>query len=338
MLFAPSRRRIVSVVLAAVLAAVPCTPAGAESNADPLKAVVGIRTLVSPEARSARNLGTERDGSGVVIGENGLILTIGYLLLEAHAVEVLAFDGKKSSAAVVAYDQESGFGLVRAARAPDVRPARLGASGTLKIGDRVVALSRAGQQPIGVPARVVSRRVFAGYWEYLLENAIFTSPPHPVFGGAGLFAEDGSLVGIGSLFVNDAALPETFSPGNMFVPIDDLKPILNDLVAKGRRADPPRPWLGLYSTEANGHIVVTRVSDDSPAKRAGLRPGDIIIGIDGRTVRDLAELYRRAWAQGEAGAEIPLDIVRQGGDEPKIERVVVRSIDRIEWLRVDKGL
>ncbi|MEK7821283.1 MAG: PDZ domain-containing protein, partial [Pseudomonadota bacterium] len=144
--------------------------------------------------------------------------------------------------------------------------------------------------------------------------------------------------GIGSLFVNDAALPETFSPGNMFVPIDDLKPILNDLVAKGRRADPPRPWLGLYSAEANGRIVVTRVSDDSPAKRAGLRPGDVIIGIDGRTVRDLAELYRRAWAQGEAGAEVPLDVVRQGGDEPKIERVVVRSVDRIEWLRVDKGL
>ncbi len=336
----PTRRRIVLAVFAAALGLAP-PAAAAEAGYDPLKAVVGVHALVAPEARSSRNLGTERDGSGVVIDESGLILTIGYLLLEAHAIEVVAHDGKKSPASVVAYDFESGFGLVRATRPPAVKPARLGDSGALKAGDRVVALSRAGAQPLGTPARVVARRVFAGYWEYLLENAIFTAPPHLVFGGAGLFAEDGSLVGIGSLFVNDAAEPQAFSSGNMFVPIDDLKPILADLVAQGRRLHPPRPWLGLYSAEAHGRVIVTRVSDDSPAKRAGLKPGDVIVGIDGRTVRDLADLYRRAWAQGAAGAEVPLDVMRPGGpgnDEPRIERVVVRSIDRTQWLRVDKGL
>lgn len=337
MLFAPSRRRVAAAgFAAALLLARPA--AAAESDYDPLKAVVGVRALVSSESRSARNLGTERDGSGVVIDENGLILTIGYLLLEAHTIEIVAHDGKKTPAAIVAYDFESGFGLARAARPPAVKPARLGNSGALKAGDRVVAISRADAQPLGTPARVVARRVFAGYWEYLLENAIFTAPPHLVFGGAGLFAEDGSLVGIGSLFVNDAVEPQALSPGNMFVPIDDLKPILADLVAQGRRADPPRPWLGLYSTEAHGRVIVTRVSDDSPAKKAGLKPGDVIVGINGRTVRNLADLYRRAWAQGQAGADVPLDVMREIGDEPKIERVVVRSIDRTKWLRVDKGL
>ena len=333
----PTRRRVAAAGFAiALLLARPV--AAAESDYDPLKAVVGVHTLASPEARSSRNLGTERDGSGVVIDEKGLILTIGYLLLEAHVIEVVAHDGKKSPASVVAYDFETGFGLIRAARPPAAVPARLGNSSALKAGDRVVALSRAGARPLGTPALVVARRVFAGYWEYLLENAIFTAPPHMIFGGAGLFAEDGSLVGIGSLFVNDAVEPQALSPGNMFVPIDDLKPILADLVAQGRRADPPRPWLGLYSTEAHGRVIVTRVSDDSPAQKAGLKPGDVIVGINGRKVRDLAELYRRAWAQGQAGADMPLDIMRAMGDEPKIERVVVRSIDRAKWLRVDKGL
>ncbi|MCC7017496.1 MAG: serine protease [Rhodospirillales bacterium] len=307
------------------------------SNADPTKAVVGVRTLVPPEARSARTLGTERDGSGVLIRDDNLVVTIGYLLMEAHTVEVIAANGKRIPAAIVAYDGESGFGLLRTVRAFDARPVRLGDSDALKTADRVLALSRSDGVASASPARVMSRRTFAGYWEYLLDDAIFTSPPHLTFGGAARLAEDGSLVGIGSLFVNDSAQPETFSPGNMFVPVNALKLILAELADKGRRSSPPKPWLGIYSAETQGRIVVTRVADDSPAKAAGLRPGDAIVGVGGRKVQDLADLYRRAWAQGPAGVAVPLDVLKSAADEPKIERVMIQSIDRSKWLRTHKG-
>jgi S1-C subfamily serine protease len=306
-------------------------------NADPTKAVVGVHALVPPEARSAHTLGTERDGSGILIRDDNLIVTIGYLLMEAHTVEVIAADGKRVPAAIVAYDPESGFGLLRSVRGFDARPIRLGDSDALKTADRVLALSRSDGVASASPARVVSRRTFAGYWEYLLDDAIFTAPPHPTFGGAALLAEDGSLVGVGSLFVNDSALPETFSPGNMFVPINALKPILVELADKGRRSSPPKPWLGIYSAEAQGRIVVTRVADDSPAKAAGLRPGDAIVGIGGRKVQNLADLYRRAWSRGPAGVDVPLDVLKSAADEPKIERVTIQSIDRAKWLRMHKG-
>ncbi len=307
------------------------------ANADPTKAVVGVRTLVPPEARSARTLGTERDGSGILIRDDNLVVTIGYLLMEAHTVEVTAADGKRIPAAVVAYDAESGFGLLRPIRALDARPVRLGDSDALATADRVIALSRAAGQAMASPARVMSRRTFAGYWEYLLDNAIFTAPPHLTFGGAALLAEDGSLVGIGSLFVNDSVQSEVFSPGNMFVPINALKPILAELAEKGSRSDPPKPWLGIYSAETQGRIVVTRVADDGPAKAAGLRPGDVLVGVGGRKVQSLADLYRRSWSLGPAGVEVPLDVLKAASDEPKIERVMIRSIDRSKWLRTHKG-
>ena len=309
----------------------------AKPNSDSTKAVVGVRTLVPPEARSARTLGTEREGSGVLIRDDNLIVTIGYLLMEAHTVEVIAADGKRIPASIVAYDAESGFGLLRPVRALDARPIRLGDSDALKTADRVLALSRPEGMASASPARVMSRRAFAGYWEYLLESAIFTSPPHLTFGGAALLAEDGSLVGIGSLFVNDSALPEIFSPGNMFVPINALKPILAELADKGRRSSPPKPWLGIYSAETQGRIVVTRVADDSPAKAAGLRPGDAIVGVGGSKVRNLADLYRRAWAEGPAGVDVPLDVLKSDAAAPKIERITIHSIDRAKWLRVHKG-
>lgn len=329
-------------ILAAVATAAT-SPSDAPSAAapvgevDPTKAIVGVHALIPPEARSARTLGTERDGSGVLIRDDNLIVTIGYLLMEAHTVEVIAADGKRIPAAVVAYDAESGFGLLRTVRALDARPVRLGDSDALATADRVIALSRADGLASASPARVMSRRTFAGYWEYLLDNAIFTAPPHLTFGGAALLAEDGSLVGVGSLFVNDSVQAEVFSPGNMFVPINALKPILAELADKGRRADPPRPWLGIYSAETMGRIVVTRVADDSPAKTAGLKPGDSIVGVDGHKVESLADLYRRSWALGPAGVEVPLDVLKAASDEPKIERIKIRSIDRSKWIRTHKG-
>jgi S1-C subfamily serine protease len=319
-------------------AAAPALAAAAEESfAGTLKTVVGVHTVVPADARTAETLGTERLGSGIVIDDKGLVLTIGYLMLEAERAEIVGPDGRRLMASVVGYDHNTGFGLLRMAEPLDVKPARFGDSSALAEGAKVLAVSFAGPRPI-VPAFVVSRRDFAGYWEYLLENAIFTSPPHLFHSGAGLFAEDGSLVGVGHLFVNNAAGPDTAMPGNMFVPIDALKPILADLMERGRSAARPHPWLGVYMGELKGRLFVARVTPGGPAERSGLKAGDIIVGVGGKRVRDMADFLRKAWAQGDAGVEVPLDILRLGADDMNVRKFVVPSGDRYEWLKIKRGL
>jgi S1-C subfamily serine protease len=298
--------------------------------------VVGVRSTVPGDARTARTLGTQREGSGVVVDAEGLVLTIGYLLMEAQFAEIVGADGKAVPAAVVAYDPESGFGLLRATRSLGVEALRYGDSARLAPGDKALVVSAAAGRQI-TAARVVSRRIFAGYWEYLLEDAIFTMPVHVQFGGAALIGEDGSLLGIGSLFVNDASESGVPSPGNMFVPINGLKPILDDLLKVGRQNHPPKPWLGMHTADAHGRVVVIRVSDDSPAKAAGLKPGDIVLGVAGSRVRDMADFFRKTWAQGDAGVEVPLDVLRGSTGDPSVERITVRSLDRVKWLKIHKG-
>jgi S1-C subfamily serine protease len=307
--------------------------ARADMVQDRLAAVVGIRAEVPGDARTARNLGTVREGSGVVIDQGGLVLTIGYLILEAQAVDVLGPEGRRLPAEVVGYDHDSGFGLLRTSRPLVVPPVPLGNSAALAAGDAVLVISHTGALQLHA-ATVASRREFAGYWEYLLEDAIFTRPPHASFGGAALIAADGRLVGIGSLLVPDAAGPGRPTPGNMFVPIDALKPILADLLTEGRRGDPPRPWLGLTTAERQGRLVVARVAAGSPAEAAGLQSGDMIVAVGGERVRGLAELYRKIWSQGSAGVLVPLTVLK---DRTLVE-VPVRSVDRHRWLRLDPSL
>jgi len=291
------------------------------------RAVVGIRAEAGPEARSAETLGRERQGSGVVIDAAGLVLTIGYLILEASGIEIRG-EGRVVPGEIVAYDGESGFGLVRALGPLGVSPAPLGRARDLAIGTPLFVLARTGGLD-GRPVTLVDRREFAGYWEYLLEEALFTSPPFEAFGGAVLIDASGAVVGIGSLFVGDAAGKGVASPGNMFVPIDLLPPILGDLLAFGRRQEPPRPWLGLTLREENGVLRVVRVAEDGPAARAGVRPGELVLGVAGERVGSLAELWRRVRGLGAAGVDVPLDLHGPGS----VRRVVVTSIDRDRWLR-----
>ena len=302
-----------------------------------LRAVVGVRAEIPLDARTARSLGTEREGSGVLIDRDGLVLTIGYLILEASAVAIVGPGGGIVRAEIVAYDHDTGFGLLRARRPLDVEPLKFGDSSALAQGAPVLAVSHAGPRPV-TAARVASRRVFAGYWEYLLEDAIFTVPPHPFYGGAALIGADGRLLGIGSLLVSDAAPEPHSAPGNMFVPIDGLKPILKDLVARGRAARQAHPWLGIYTNEAEGRVFITRLATGGPGEQAGLKPGDIIIGIAGDPVRGMADFLRKVWARGDAGATVPLDILHLGSDDMAVERVEVRSADRYEWLKLRGGL
>lgn len=309
----------------------------ADPAPDPLRAVVGIHTQIPPHARTAGSLGTDREGSGVVIDNNGLVLTIGYLVMEARSAELYTPDNRKIPAAVVAYDHTSGFGLLRASLPLGLPAIELGTSTGMEAGAKVLAVSFGGPHPV-MAQQIVSRRAFAGYWEYLLDSAIFTMPPQPQFGGAALIAADGKLVGVGSLFVNDAILPDTFGPGNMFVPIDVLKPILNDLVKAGRQTGPARPWLGVHTIDARGRVVVVRTNDDGPAKAAGIAAGDVIVAVGGERVATVEDFLRKTWALGAAGTEVPLDVVKGDGDPDAVRHVKVRSIDRLHWLRIDRGL
>jgi S1-C subfamily serine protease len=305
--------------------------AAAQAEPGPsLDGVVQVTAHVPSDARTASSLGTRRDGTGVVIDGNGLILTIGYLILEASEVEISGVAPEPVPARVVAYDHETGFGLLRTAQPLDVAPIPLGASAEVDRRQPMMVVSRAGElDAAGV--YVVDRRDFAGYWEYLLEDAIFTAPPHPQFGGAALINRDGRLVGIGSLFVNDAVIHGRPIPGNMFVPIDHLKPIMADLLTRGRRTDPGRPWLGLTLEEHQGRVFVRRVSPEGPAAAAGLQPSDLILGIGGIQVDGLADFYRKLWSRGEAGVDVPLDVL-QG---MAVGSVVVKSGDRYRYLHLN---
>jgi S1-C subfamily serine protease len=297
-----------------------------------LKAIVRVHASVPENARTAVSLGTDRDGSGVVIDERGYVLTIGYLILEAERIEVVGQSGETVKATFVAYDHNSGLGILRAEKPLKVTHMQLGQSSELTVGDPVLVASYGGPDSVQ-GARVLTRQEFAGYWEYLLEDAIFTSPPHLSFGGAALIGRNGRLVGIGSLYTR-VTLPGLGAvPTNMFVPIDPLKPILDDLIARGRSQARSRPWLGLYSEESHGRVIILRVASGSPGEHAGLREGDIILKVKNGAVKGLADFYRKVWALGEAGVDVPVSILQ--GTE--IRDVVVHSADRHQYLRLGPG-
>jgi len=294
-------------------------------------AVVRLESKVPADARTAETLGRERAGNGVVIDSDGLVLTIGYLILEASEVTLTSAEGAAVPAAIVAYDHETGFGLVRALVPLPAQPLRLGDSTELTEGDPVLVLANGGRsQTLG--AFVVGLREFAGYWEYLLERAIFTAPAHPNWGGAALVDRQGRLVGIGSLLVPDAMRGRQTLPGNMFVPVEVLRPILGDLLA-GTASGPHRPWFGIIASDGERGIVVMRVSPGGPAEQAGLRRGDVIHAVSGDRTRTIAELYRKLWSLGTAGIEVPLSVRR--GEASR--EVTVRSGDRYRYLKLERA-
>ena len=287
-----------------------------------VRAVVGVAAQIPETARSARSLGTERQGSGVVIGSDGLVLTVGYLILEASRVVVTTAAGDEVEAKIVAYDYDTGFGLLRAKFTERVRAIEFASAKDLKHGDAVYVASRLADVDVTL-ATVVSRREFAGYWEYLLPDAIFTTPQYAAFGGAPLLTPDGRLLGIGSLAVRNAAGENVHAPGNMFIPIDLLPPVLGDLLALGKRSGKERVWLGIWSSEdENGEVAVGGVQPDSPAARAGLRRGDVIVKVEGQAVAGQADLYRKLWSAGEKAPEIALTLKRDGVTvEQKVQAV-----------------
>jgi S1-C subfamily serine protease len=292
-----------------------------------LEAIVRVHAEIPADARTAAFLGRERDGSGVVIDDAGLIVTIGYLITEAMGAEVTTASGQGSRADIVGFDIASGLGLLRAAEPLAVKPLPIGAATALTEKTPVVVAAFGGPDHVQ-PAVVVSRRTFAGYWEYLLEDAIFTTPPHPAWSGAALLGPDGKLVGIGSLVVSDAAAA---IPGNMFVPIDRLQPVMGDLLALGRPSTTPRPWLGINLRDLDDKLIVGRVASDGPSDKAGVRHGDQVTAIDGVPVHELADFYRALSGRGNAGVTVRLGVTRQG----KEQEIEVKTIDRYRYLKLD---
>ncbi len=308
--------------------ATTASSADAPDAAQMLGAVVKVHSKSIEDARSNATLGRTREGTGVVIDDKGHVLTVGYIVIESEAIEITTAGGKTVPATLVGYDHASGFGLLRAQVAMGVKPIALGQSAALAVSEPVMVLPYGGRDAALI-AQVVAKRKFSGSWEYLLDEAIFTSPPTLAWAGAALVGRDGRLLGIGSLLVRDTVEAGTPLPGNMFIPIDLVKPILADLIANGRAAGAARPWLGLATEEVQGRLFVTRVSPDSPADKAGIRPGDIVVAVGADTVKTHEDLYKKMWGIGAAGADVPLKLL-QGAD---VREVRVHSIDRFEYFR-----
>lgn len=291
-----------------------------------LSSVVALEAKVPEDAFTAGTLGTERLGNGTVIGRNGLVLTMGYLVTEATDVTLTLNDGTTAAAHVLGADQVTGFGLVQALEPLDLPSLPLGNSKPLG-SDSAVVIAGAGGRAHAAAGRVLTRMPFAGYWEYLLDRAIITEPAHPHWSGAALIGGDGELLGVGSLSLQRQSSRGP-KPINMFVPIELLPPILDDL-AHGKPAHAPRPWLGVFAQEVGPFVVIVGVSGRGPAARAELRAGDVILAVAGTPVSELAEFYTGLWAQGGAGAIIPLRIQRDGD----VFDVEIRSVDRASLLR-----
>jgi S1-C subfamily serine protease len=296
-----------------------------------LGAVLGLRATVPEDAFTAGTLGTERAGSGVLIRGDGLVLTIGYLVTEAETIWLTTAAGGAVPGHVLAYDQETGFGLVQALGRLNVEPLEMGIGMRVGAGDRAIMAAEGGRRH-AISARVVARQEFAGYWEYVLDHAIFTAPAHPFWGGAALIGADGRLIGIGSLHVQHSSGRELRRDVNMVVPIDLLPPILDDMLTYGRPNRPVRPWLGLYAAEVEDAIVVASLAETGPASAAGLQAGDRILAVGEDSIGSLAGFWRRVWAGGPAGSEIPLRVARDGANMT----VRVQSADRTRFLKSPK--
>lgn len=323
--------------LPVVEAAVPALAASAQIQA--LKragdAVVALNVTVTDGATSAETLGQQRSGSGVVIGPDGLILTIGYLLLEAETIEIVTQDERTLPARQVAYDLATGFGLVRPlVPLRGIEPVPLAGVSALTPGEPLLVATGSSSGTEVAFTRLVATRPFSGYWEYYIEVAIFTSPPVRNHSGAPLFNRNGELLGIGSLFTMDASGGDNPLPGNMFVPVELLRPVLSEMQTTGRTRASMRPWLGLSSYEHSGHVEIIRVDSAGPALAAGLQPGDVVLEIDGVAVTTLEGFYKQLWRRPVPDTDVELT-VQQGSE---VHKVRIHAVDRMETLRKPAGI
>ena len=294
-----------------------------------LSSVVGLHAIVPSDAFTADTLGIERAGNGVLI-DKGLVLTIGYLITEAETVWLHFGDGRVVQGHALGLDHETGFGLVQALGPLDIPALPIGSSKTSDVGDRIV-VGGAGGRTRSLGGRIAAKQEFAGYWEYVLDEAIFTFPAHPNWGGTALISPKGELIGVGSLQIERERDGKN-EHLNMTVPIDLLPPVLDDLRKFGRVNKPVRPWLGLYSTEIENRIVIVGIAPKGPAARAELKTGDVVLSVAGEDVTTLGAFYRKVWSLGSSGVEVPLTLYREG----VTFEVRVNSSDRAKFLKAPR--
>ena len=301
-----------------------------------LAASVQITSRAVENASSARTLGKVRQGSGVVIGTDGLILTIGYLILETEQIEIRTHQQKTYPAQVVAYDQATGFGLIKPLiPLQGVEPVKLGKLLDQKTDTELWVVS-AGSSVFSSPTKLIDVRSFTGYWEYHLDSAIYTSPPVVNHSGAGLFNLKGELIGIGSLFVQDvmpAGNPSSLA-GNMFVPVELLEPIFKNMLQNGTGPNSQRAWLGINAVEKLGRIQIVRVTPESPAQSAGLSPGQWLLGLNGKPVESLSAFYKQLWAIPINSESAQLTIF----DGKTIYQIPVPIVDRSTNIKKPVGI
>jgi S1-C subfamily serine protease len=325
---------VASVACAQAATPLPSQQAVMEAMSRAAQAVVGVQVHATEDARSVESLGRERAGSGVVIGDDGLVLTIGYLILEADTIQLVTHDGRVIPARAVGYDLATGFGLVRSLLPlRGVRPAPFGTAADTALRTPLVAATGGEGGGLGV-TQLVAARPFSGYWEYHIPQALFTSPPLRNHSGAPLFNARGELLGIGSLFVGDATGEGRGVPGNMFVPVDLLKPILAELEQTGTTRNSRRPWLGLSSSEQGGRVQIIRVSRESPAQQAGLAAGDVVLAIDGEKVATLEAFYRKLWSRDDPEGEVALTVLTGA----EVRQLKVKPVDRMKTMRRPSGI
>lgn len=295
---------------------------------DALSAVVSLRSTIPADAFTAGILGTEREGYGAVIRNSGLVLTIGYLTAEAETIWITAAGGRTYPGHVLTYDFETGFGLVQILERVDIAAVPLGESASVEVGDQVIVAGLGKGSEI-VVANIVARQEFAGYWEYALDEALFTAPAHPNWGGTAVINMNGELIGIGSLLVQGAGEDNEIEDINMVVPIDILKPRLDSLLKTGQSGHPPRPWLGIYAADVSDQTTVLDIAEGGPAANSDIRQGDILLAVAGAQITGLGDFYRRVWALGSAGVDVPLQILRDG----EVMMITVTSGDRSTYLK-----
>jgi S1-C subfamily serine protease len=295
-----------------------------------LRGIVNLRADVPSDAFTADALGTERAGSGIAI-QGGLVLTMAYLIMEAESIWMTTADGRAVPGHALAVDFETGFGLVQPLGRLGIPEIAIGDSSALEIGNQAL-LAAAGGRHRAIETRIVGRQEFAGYWEYLIEDALFTAPAHPFWGGTALLGADGRLVGVGSLVLQQGDASGRRVDMNMVVPTSLLLPALDELTRLGRVNRPPRPWLGMFAMENEEAVMVGGVADGGPADKAGLRAGDRVVAVDGDEVTDLPHLWRRVWSAGTAGARVRMSI----GREEELLHVTLHSVDRASMLRAPR--
>lgn len=291
-----------------------------------INSVVKVRTSIPAAAFTADVLGTERIGSGVLINNSGLILTVGYLVTEAETVWLTTNLNQSIPGHVVAYDQSSGLGLIQALGSLDIDASELDSSDLVTVNDDIFFISYGGIEH-SLCSKISRIDEFAGYWEYLLEAAIYTSPPHPQWGGAAVFNKKGHIIGIGSLFLQEIFEGQNLQ-GNLAIPTSILKSIMGDMLEFGRSSAPARPWLGMYAVESEKTLTVNSLARYGPAELAGVLQGDKVVGVGEESVSTLANFFRSVWTLGAAGVSVPININRNGNQL----QLVINSIDRNDFL------